>query len=166
MKTPPKKPEGTQEDSRFKKFFNKFSKKVTKGTGSPIAFLVAVLAVIIWACTGPIFHYSDTWQLIINTSTTIITFLMVFVIQQSQNKESIAIQLKLNELIAANKFTSNRLVDVEELSDEELKKMADYYLNLSQKVKNELETHTPESIDKNRENQEDSLPEKDKIKTT
>lgn len=153
MKTPTKKPESTKDDSQFKKFFNKFSKNVTKGTGSPIAFLVAVLAVIIWACTGPIFHYSDTWQLIINTSTTIITFLMVFVIQQSQNKESIAIQLKLNELIAANKFTSNRLVDVEELSDEELKKMSDYYLNLSKKVKNEIETHTPESIDKQNEKQ-------------
>lgn len=164
MKTPTKKPESIKEDSGFKKFFNKFSKKVTKGTGSPFAFLVAVLAVIIWACTGPIFHYSDTWQLIINTSTTIITFLMVFVIQQSQNKESIAIQLKLNELIAANKFTSNRLVDVEELSDEELQKMSDYYLNLSKKVKNEIEVHTAASIDKKIENQEDELMKKNKEK--
>ncbi|MBK5272818.1 MAG: low affinity iron permease family protein, partial [Bacteroidia bacterium] len=78
----------------FRKFFNKFSHTVTKSTGSPTAFLIAVAIILIWIITGPLFHFSDTWQLVINTGTTVITFLMVFVIQQSQNKETTAIQLK------------------------------------------------------------------------
>lgn len=100
--------------------FEKFSGKVTKATGKPLAFIFALLIIIGWVVTGPIFHYSDTWQLVINTGTTIITFLMVFVIQQSQNKDTVALHLKLNELIAASSSASNRLVDVEDLSTEEL----------------------------------------------
>src|SRR6478752_10888903 len=92
------------------KFFDKFSSKVTKVTGKPIAFILACVIIIVWAITGPVFHFSDTWQLVINTGTTIITFLMVFVIQHSQNKDTVAIQLKLNELIAANRDASNRLI--------------------------------------------------------
>lgn len=130
-----------------KGFFDKFSNKVIKASGSPYAFSVAVIAVIVWASSGSIFNYSDTWQLIINTSTTIITFLMVFIIQQSQNKENIAIQLKLNELIAANKYTSNRLVNVENLGEDELKKMAEFYYNLSRKINDEPEVHIAKSID-------------------
>ena len=83
--------------------FDKFSNVVTKATGSPIAFICAVIVIILWGITGPIFKFSDTWQLVINTGTTIITFLMVFVIQQSQNKDTVALHLKLNELIAASK---------------------------------------------------------------
>src|SRR5947207_3396045 len=100
----------------FKTFFEKFSARVTKTTGSPAAFMIAFLVIFIWAVTGPLFHYSDTWQLVINTGTTVITFLMVFVIQQSQNKDTIALQLKLNELIATSDKASNRLVDVEDLT--------------------------------------------------
>ena len=92
--------------------FEKFSAKVTKITGKPISFLMAMFIVIVWGITGPVFKFSDTWQLVINTGTTIITFLMVFVIQQSQNKDTIALQLKLNELIAATSTASNRLIDV------------------------------------------------------
>src|SRR6266700_3279402 len=100
--------------------FDKVSNKVTRATGSPAAFLCALVIIIIWAITGPVFKYSDTWQLVINTGTTIITFLMVFIIQQSQNKDTAALQLKLNELIACNEKASNRLIVVEDLTDEEL----------------------------------------------
>jgi low affinity Fe/Cu permease len=102
---------------------------VTKATGSPAAFILAFLVIIAWGFMGPIFNYSDTWQLVINTGTTIITFLMVFIIQQSQNKETTAIQLKLNELIAASSHASNRLVDVEELSAEDLDTSRNFTLN-------------------------------------
>ncbi|MFL5748121.1 MAG: low affinity iron permease family protein [Niastella sp.] len=118
-------------------FFQKMSNKVTKITGSPIAFLVALCVVIVWALTGPIFHYSDTWQLVINTGTTIITFLMVFIIQQSQNKDTVAIHLKLNELIASHDRASNRLVDIEELTDEELQKIKEFYVTISELAENE-----------------------------
>src|SRR5215207_4531799 len=101
-------------------FFERFAAKITRATGKPIAFIIALLVIITWGITGPIFQFSDTWQLIINTSTTIVTFLMVFVIQQSQNKDTMAIQLKLNELIAASENASNRLIDIEDLTEDEL----------------------------------------------
>src|SRR6478736_8097209 len=100
--------------------FENFANAATKFTGSSPAFIGAAAIVILWAVTGPLFDYSETWQLVINTGTTIITFLMVFVIQQSQNKDTVALHLTLNELIAANKFASNRLVDVEDLTEDEL----------------------------------------------
>ncbi|CAN5441942.1 hypothetical protein BH10BAC2_BH10BAC2_36270 [soil metagenome] len=102
-------------------FFERLAANVTKATGSTTAIIIAFGSVLLWACLGPVFHYSNDWQLVINTSTTIITFLMVFLIQKSQNKDSIAIQLKLNELVAAHEFASNRLVDVENITEEELK---------------------------------------------
>ena len=114
------------------KLFDHFSTAVTKITGKPIAFIVAFLIIIVWAVTGPVFQFSDTWQLVINTGTTIITFLMVFVIQQSQNKDTIALHLKLNELIAATKGASNRLIDVEDLTPEELETLKHFYVKLSQ----------------------------------
>src|SRR5438132_1295819 len=98
----------------------RFASKVTRAAGSTPSFLLACLAILLWIVTGPIFHFSDTWQLVINTSTTIITFIMVFLIQRSQNKESLAVQLKLNELIAAMKGASNRLIDVESMSEQDL----------------------------------------------
>ncbi|MEO6820755.1 MAG: low affinity iron permease family protein [Ginsengibacter sp.] len=121
---------GQKNKNRFSTFFNSFSTKVTKITGGVYAFVFALIVVIIWAATGPLFHYSDTWQLVINTSTTIVTFLMVFIIQHSQNKDTIALQLKLNELIAVSK-ASNKLISVENLSDEELQKINDYYSKVS-----------------------------------
>lgn len=128
-------------------FFERFSAQITRVTGKPIAFVIAFIAIIVWAVTGPIFNYSDTWQLIINTSTTIITFLMVFVIQQSQNKDTTALQLKLNELIAANEKTSNRLIDVEDLSAEELETIKKFYIKLAELAKKEQDIHSTHSID-------------------
>src|ERR1700679_3286909 len=91
-------------DEKHAGFFERFAITVTKATGSTIAFIVAFVLVLIWGATGPVFHYSEAWQMIINTGTTIITFLMVFLIQKAQNKDSLAIQLKLNELVAAHEF--------------------------------------------------------------
>ena len=118
--------------NKFSAYFQSFAAKVTKATGSPWAFIIAFLIIIVWAVSGYIFNFSDTWQLVINTGTTIITFLMVFVIQQSQNKDTIALQLKLNELIAVNEKASNRLIDVEELTTEELEALKKFYVKLSQ----------------------------------
>ena len=130
----------------IKRFFEKFSAKVTKATGKPLAFILAVLVIIGWAATGPIFHYSDTWQLVINTGTTIVTFLMVFVIQQSQNKDTMALQIKLNELIACS-TASNRLIDVEDITEEELETLKKFYVKLSQLAKKEANIHYSHSID-------------------
>lgn len=130
-----------------KGLFEVFATRVTKATGSTYAFLLALAVVLIWAITGPMFNYSETWQLVINTGTTIVTFLMVFLIQKSQNKDSMAIQLKLNELVAAHELASNRLIDVEDLSERELETLHEYYFKLSQLCKKEdslLHTHSVE----------------------
>lgn len=127
--------------------FERFSAKVTKAAGKPLAFVLAVLVIAAWIITGPIFHFSDTWQLVINTGTTVITFLMVFVIQQSQNKDSVALQLKLNELIAATSTASNRLIDVEDISAEELDTLKKFYIKLSELAKKEADIHKTHSID-------------------
>jgi low affinity Fe/Cu permease len=132
---------------KMTRFFEKFSAKVTKATGKPLAFILAILVIIGWALSGPIFHYSDTWQLVINTGTTVITFLMVFVIQQSQNKDTLALQLKLNELIAASSTASNRLIDVEAISAEELDTLKKFYTKLSELAKKEVDIHATHSID-------------------
>jgi low affinity Fe/Cu permease len=133
--------------SGLNKFFDKFSTKATKLTGSPWAFMIACAAILIWGVTGPMFGFSDTWQLIINTSTTIITFLMVFIIQQTQNKDTTAIHLKLNELIASNKFASNRLVDAEDLTEEELMVLKKFYVRLSTLAEKEQDIKASHSID-------------------
>jgi len=120
---------------------------VTAATGSTPAIVIAFTMVLIWAACGPLFHYSENWQLIINTSTTIITFLMVFLIQKSQNKDSLAIQLKLNELVAAHEFASNRLVNVENMTEDELKVIQKYYGKLSEFTKREENLQQSHSID-------------------
>ncbi len=117
--------------SKGSNLFEKFSAAAAKFTGSTTAFISAVSIVLIWAFTGPIFDYSETWQLIINTGTTIITFLMVFLIQKVQNKDSLAIQLKLNELIASIEGASNRLVDVEEIDEKDLEILRKHYKKLA-----------------------------------
>lgn len=127
--------------------FEKFSANVTKISGRPISFILAVLLILGWIVTGPVFHFSDTWQLVINTGTTIITFLMVFVIQQTQNKDSMAMQLKLNELIAATSTASNRLVDVEDISAEELETLKKFYIKLAELAKKENDIHKTHSVD-------------------
>jgi low affinity Fe/Cu permease len=111
--------------------FERFASTVTRVTGSTPAFLIALIIVVIWIASGPFFGYSDTWQLVINTGTTIVTFLMVFLIQKSQNKDAMAIQLKLNELVAAHELASNRLVSVEDMTEEELKVLQKYYSKLA-----------------------------------
>lgn len=129
------------------KFFDKFSTKATKVTGSVWAFIIALIVILVWGVTGPIFNYSDTWQLVINTGTTIVTFLMVFIIQQTQNKDTTAIHLKLNELIASNKFASNRLVDAEDLTEEELMVLKKFYIRLSSLAQKEDDIKASHSID-------------------
>jgi low affinity Fe/Cu permease len=131
--------------------FESFASSATKASGSPIAFAIAFLIVLIWGASGPLFHFSQTWQTIISTSTTIITFLMVFLIQKSQNKDSLAIQLKLNELVAANEFASNRLLNVEKMTEDELKVIHKYYSKLSDFTKNEDTITQSHSIDETNE---------------
>ena len=127
--------------------FEKFASHVCKLTGSTPAFLIALLIIIIWAISGPFFSFSETWQLVINTGTTIITFLMVFLIQKAQNKDSLAIQLKLNELVASNELSSNRLVDIESMTEDEMIVIQKYYKRLSELSKKEESLQTSHSID-------------------
>jgi low affinity Fe/Cu permease len=135
-------------------YFEKLSIRITQIVGSTTSFVLAFMVIIIWAFTGPLFNFSDTWQLVINTGTTIITFLMVFIIQKSQNKDSRAIQLKLNELIAAGERTSNRMISVEDLSEDELLVLSKYYSKLAEMAKKENDIHQSHSIDEAVENHE------------
>jgi low affinity Fe/Cu permease len=128
-------------------FFERVANSITKWTGSSIAFGCAAGIIIIWGISGPLFGYSDTWQLVINTGTTIITFLMVFLIQKTQNKDSKAIQLKLNELIAASRHASNRMVDIEDLSEQDLDVLHKYYEKLADIAEEDEDIHTSHSID-------------------
>ena len=136
-----------KKNKRKAKFFERLASKATNVTGSTPAIIVSFGLIIIWGISGPFFHYSETWQLIINTGTTIITFLMVFLIQKSQNKDSMAVHLKLNELLAASNLASNRLVDVEGLTEEELCVLQKYYARLKEKAKNENSLLISHSID-------------------
>jgi len=108
----------------------RFSTVVSRWTGTSTAFAVACGIVLVWVVTGPLFGYSDTWQLVINTGTTIVTFLMVFLVQRTQNKDSLALHLKLNELVAAVNGASNRLIDIEDLSEQELLALREFYSRL------------------------------------
>src|ERR1041384_5818165 len=121
--------------NKISEFLEKFSHQATKATGTSVAFVFALLIIIVWVITGPLFHYSDTWQLVINTGTTIVTFLMVFLIQRAQNKDALAIHLKLNEIVAALEGASNRLIDVEDLTEDDIRTLHTYFQNLSQMAK-------------------------------
>src|SRR5690349_15478561 len=125
----------------------RLSYQATKATGTSVAFMLALAAVIIWLLTGPIFNYSDTWQLVINTGTTIITFLMVFLIQRAQNKDALAIHLKLNEIVAALEGASNRLIDVEDLSEPEIDALRQYYKTLIELARTDDVLTTTHSIE-------------------
>lgn len=131
----------------FTAWFEEFSHRVTHATGRPWAFLVALGVIIVWAASGPLFGFGDTWQLVINTSTTIVTFLMVFLIQQTQNKDSKAMELKLNELVAATKGASNRLIDVEALSEDELDVLHGYFRQLVELAKKDLDLTVSHSLE-------------------
>jgi len=135
-------------------FFQNFANWATAAAGSSSAFILAVVTIVVWAVTGPVFHYSPTWQLIINTGTTIITFLMVFLIQKAQNKDSKAIHLKLNELLASHEGTSNRMVNIEDLTEEELDHLYKFYIRLSELAQKESDLTTTHSIDAAEENQQ------------
>jgi low affinity Fe/Cu permease len=130
--------------------FESLSEAVTKWTGSTGAFATALGVIIVWAAVGPIFQYSDTWQLVINTGTTIVTFLMVFLIQRSQNKDAVAIHLKLNEIVAAMEGASNRLIDVESLTEQELAALRRHYQELVTLARRETELTKSHSVEEAR----------------
>jgi low affinity Fe/Cu permease len=127
--------------------WSQFASRISAWTGSTPAFLIAFLIIVIWAATGPMFGYSNTWQLVINTGTTIVTFLMVFLIQRAQNKDSLALQLKLNELVAAIEGASNRLISVEDLSEIELRTLHEHYQRLAAMAKDDTNLTQSHSID-------------------
>lgn len=135
-----KKPSTHQKNNLAKRggLFGRFARAVSYATGRPIGFGMAVLVIIVWGATGPLFGFSDTWQLVINTSTTIVTFLMVFLIQNTQNRESAAVQLKLDELIRAVKGAHTAFMDLEELTEEELILIKNHYLKLAEKGRHDL----------------------------
>ena len=127
--------------------FSAFASKTSKFAGNPMTFVGSCALILLWAVTGPLFHYSDTWQLAINTGTTIITFLMVFLIQRSQNKESLAVQLKLNEIVAALEGASNRLIDVENLDESDLRQLHLFYKTLAHMAKSDGHLGQSHSLD-------------------
>jgi low affinity Fe/Cu permease len=118
----------------FNRQLEKFSVAVTNWAGSSWAFAFAACSIVLWALSGPFFNFSETWQLVVNTSTTIVTFLMVFLIQRSQNKESLAVQVKLNELLASQKGASNRLINVEDMSEEDISVLHERFAALSSRL--------------------------------
>jgi len=119
-------------------WFTRFAKRTATLTGRPATFLAAVIVIIVWAITGPLFGFSDTWQLVINTGTTIVTFLMVFLIQSTQNRDAEAIQVKLDELIRAVGHARNELMDLEELEEEDLDELRKTYLEMAAKARGEM----------------------------
>src|SRR3954465_13805402 len=121
-------------------WFDSFARKTSMFCGKPVVFLGAVLIVVVWAATGPIFHYSDTWQLVINTRTTIVTFLMVFLIQNTQNRDALAVQVKLADLIIAVEGAHNKLANCEEMSEEELTELHEQYRQQASVAKQALDS--------------------------
>ena len=139
--------------------FEIVAQKATTFTGTTMAFIGSVSLIVVWAVTGPIFNFSNTWQLVINTGTTIVTFLMVFLIQRAQNKDSKAMHLKLNELVASLKGTSNRLIDVEDSTEAELETLAKFYAELAKLARKEddiSESHSIEEAQELHEEKEDA----------
>src|SRR3954469_3898439 len=126
--------------SVLSKFFNKFSSVITRATGSPMSFILAVLVILLWGITGPMFGFSDTWQLVINTATTIITFLMVFVIQNTQNRDTASLHIKIDELIRVTEKARNVLLDLEELDDKTLELLRQDYEKLARRAKSHTST--------------------------
>jgi low affinity Fe/Cu permease len=133
--------------ARGRGWLERMARRVTNWSGTSQAFAAAVAVVVIWALLGPVFHFSDTWQLVVNTGTTIVTFLMVFLIQRSQNKDSQAIHLKLNEIVAAVQGASNRLINVEDLTEEEVLLLHRYYQRLTDLAKRDASLTQSHSIE-------------------
>jgi low affinity Fe/Cu permease len=132
---------------RVNSFLEQMSEHATRYAGSSSAFAFAVAIILLWLISGPVFGFSDTWQLVINTGTTIITFLMVFLIQRTQNKENQAIQLKLNEIVAALKGASNRLIDLEDWKEDELRDLHEHYRRLAHLARTDRDPHRSLSVD-------------------
>jgi low affinity Fe/Cu permease len=133
--------------SNLSQMLERFSLKATQATGTSTAFIIALAVIVLWALTGPFFHFSDTWQLVINTGTTIVTFLMVFLIQRTQNKDALAIHLKLNEIVAALEGASNRLIDVEDLTEQDIQTLHTHYQRLVSMAKKDLQLTQSHSIE-------------------
>ncbi len=141
---------GSKKKAGLGLILERFSLKATKVTGTSAAFVIALAVIVVWAISGPLFHFSDTWQLVINTSTTIVTFLMVFLIQRAQNKDALAIHLKLNEIVAALEGASNRLIDVEDLTEDEIAVLHKHYQKLVVMAKHDAkltQTHSVEEAE-------------------
>ena len=138
---------GKKNPRTFGLLLERFSYKVTQWAGSSLAFFIALTVIVVWGITGPVFGFSDTWQLVINTGTTIVTFLMVFLIQRAQNKESRAVHLKLNEIVAAMEGASNRLVDVEDLTEDEIEVLHQHYRRLVAMAKKDVSLTKSHSIE-------------------
>ena len=136
--------------------FTRFAKATARASGHPVTFGLALLVIIVWAVTGPLFHFSDTWQLVINTGTTIITFLMVFLIQNTQNRDSVAMQIKLDELLRAVKGAHTAMANLEDLTEEELDRFKAHYAKLAEEAKATLED-AAESLE---DAAEDTMPGK------
>lgn len=141
--------------------FERIAYRATAFTGTTTAFIIAMSLILVWIVTGPIFHFSNTWQLVINTGTTIVTFLMVFLIQRAQNKDSKAMHLKLNELVASIKGTSNRLIDVEDSTEAELETLAKFYAELAKLAKKEGNISESHSIEEAHELHEEKEEEQE-----
>ena len=133
----------------FTSVFTRFARGMSKMLGHPLAFGIAVLIIIVWAVSGPIFHFSDTWQLVINTGTTIITFLMVFLIQNTQNRDSEAVQLKLDELIRAMKGADNSMLNTENLTESDLQYLLKNYKHLAQAAEDTLQQRSKPAVRNN-----------------
>ena len=136
-----------KESNQLSQILERFSLKATKATGTSMSFILALSVIVVWGFTGPLFHFSDTWQLVINTGTTIVTFLMVFLIQRTQNKDAHAIHLKLNEIVAALEGASNRLIDVEDLTEEEIETLHTHYQKLVEMAKKDLKLTQSHSVE-------------------
>ena len=137
----------TKKRNNISQLLERFSWHATQATGTSTAFVLALTVIVVWGATGPLFKFSDTWQLVINTGTTIVTFLMVFLIQRAQNKDALAIHLKLNEIVAALEGASNRLIDVEDLTEDEIKTLHTHYQRLVQMAKQDLELTQSHSVE-------------------
>ena len=125
--------------------FRKFAQRASSWMGSPWAFALALLTILVWGLVGPHFHYSDTWQLVINTGTTIVTFLMVFLIQNTQNRDAEAVQIKLDELLRATAGAHNALLDLEELEERELDRIRETYTRLARRARADLRSGAPDT---------------------
>ena len=147
----------TQNNATKSSVFARMAEAITKFSGSTAAFIIASSTVLAWAVTGPLFHYSETWQLVINTGTTIVTFLMVFLIQRAQNKDSLVLHLKLNELIAATKGASNRLINAQDLSEDEIRVLHEFYCILADLSKKDSDLGQTHSVEEAKDNHNEKL---------